>query len=509
MPTLSRNTTVQIPITRTMMGLACLVLVGVIALVMTAAHLFNRDGRAFGFVLPDPRPVKRCTDFFACDLMTELDKTEKFLQRYKFLSLQGATSSPGYSADPRPLTPESEVIRLNIDTQAHGYLNLYLLTGNPVYRGEAEDRLNAMLAMDQNLLNNGMVGYTFLVAAEKLGTPAYRQFGLRVADDCLPQTGIAPNWGYMCAMVMGKAYTLTHDQKYLNKLREVTHLTGTIQHDIGSFPHNLGDGPSLPYSGWLMEEALFIRQEDVSNPDLDIQLLKSKNFFRQRVNTDGSLSYEDAAGRYDYNAGLGNVRGWTSNIAPVANVLKSMGEIESAQQLLQFLFRQQMTGKNAGGYPDKYDNLEPDVLWATGRPSILRTSLIFWDLTTIALNHKTKTSCMNGAAPTCAITANNCHPAFAALGQCTSGLSGQQFCINGQQTLCLNPSLVRYETVQCGENFFQCGINRSCWHVCHQTGPRQCIGNSCGQCLGVVGEPVCQQQCDEKNIPEQCLSAQP
>ena len=57
--------------------------------------------------------------------LSQLLETEVFLSKR-------AHGLP-YSPDPRPLTPTSEVIRLLVDAQALGYLNLHALTGERRY----------------------------------------------------------------------------------------------------------------------------------------------------------------------------------------------------------------------------------------------------------------------------------------------------------------------------------------------------------------------------------------
>lgn len=493
-----------LPVTKTRVTIRVLLSAALIIMAVGGAGTFAAmsSGSSLQGLLVRPRsapPSPRCTDFFRCELMNEIQKTHRFLQRHK--------DDQPYTPDPRPLTPYSEVVRLNIDTQAHGYLNLYELTGKNVYRKEAQQRLDYILGPVSQALGggpfNGMIGYTFLEGFRLTGKTEYRDFGLRVADACLGYANLKLNGGLMCGMVLGRAYRLTDNQQYLTKLRQITAATASKQNLVsGAFPHVEGGPPNAPYSAWMAQELFFIRQDDQQNPDSEAPLLRLKPFLMKRVNADGSLNYADADGEYWRDAGY-DTRYWISALSSFASALQSYGERDAAQRILQFLFRQQLTGSDAGSYPDKWTNVNPDNLWESGRPSVVRTSMVFWDLTTLALNLR-KTGCQSGAAVSCEITPSNCNAEFAELQGCNAGYSGTNTCLNGQWTQCINPSLIRYQKTVCPGFYYDCRDYPPCVYTCHFLGPQKCIGNQCTQCVDETAEIQCDDVCDEDIAAREC-----
>lgn len=437
-----------------------------------------------------PPPSPRCTDFFRCTLMDEIQKTHLFLLTHK--------NGLPYTPEARDLQPFTEVVRLNIDTQALGYLNLYNYTDNVQYRREAEARLDAIIALGDQALRHtsfdGQLGYSFLYGYELTSNTAYRDYGLRIADQCLTYPTNMMNWGYMCAMNLGKAYKLTGDQKYLTAARVVTQNTSDKQFPDGAFPHraSLSYGENTGYTSWLIYEMFQYRQADPQNPDMDFAILKATDFLARRVNPDGSLNYEDQNGSYFSDPGNADGRGGTGDLASIGYNLRAAGKNAEAQRALSFLFRQELTGAQRGSYPDKWAWFDPANPWANGNPSVLRTSLIFWYLTSIPLIGN---SCQNGQSLSCAIAPDNCNATFAALGLCNAALTGHNVCLNGRLTGCLDESLIAYRPEQCVV-FRQCAYSPdqevSDVYSCTNPGTRRCISATCSNtCLVTTDNTEC------------------
>ena len=427
-------------------------------------------------------------NFFNCRLMKEILKTHRFLQRNE--------NGLPYTKDSRDLTPLSEEIRLVVDTQANGYLNLYKITGKKKYLREAESRLNYILSVQNNFTLDGQVGYTFLSAYESNHNPAYLKLGLKIAEQCIavPEKDKILNWGLMCAMDLAKAYRITGNSTYLNEARKFVRNTMTQQYADGSFPHQITKGPNAPYTSWMVYELNQVRADDPRNPDIEVVLIKANGFLVNRINQNGSLNYQDENGSYYYDADPNaETRGWNNELAYFGYDLRTMGENEKAEKILRFLFQQENTRDNSGSYPDKWGYPESSV-WANGNPSVVRTSIIFWMLTSIPLIGN---SCQNGLVLPCTITPSDCNSAFRELNYCNAGLTGSNVCINGMFTGCLNKNLIYYKSIICNKEIIFCDPSRpECAIMRNTYGYEKCIGDGCTACfynVEIENEEVCSQ----------------
>lgn len=391
-------------------------------------------------------------DFFSTTLIDRINETEAFLASHKL-------GSP-YTAEPRPLTPVSEVVRLNIDAQVMGYLNLYKLTNNATYKNEADQRLQYIMGLGDQAYTNtgfmGQLGYSFLYAFQLTGDTAYREYGINIAHKCLalPNTERIMNWGYMCALNTGLAYQITGEQIFRDFGRVVSRQTSSRQFTNGAFSHQIKTyvndarpyyGENTHYTSWITAEMMLYRRSDPGNPDVDTNLLRVTTFLKNRINADGSLNYADAYGSYyNDNPANGDTRGWMNELAYIGFNLKAAGKTTEAQKVLQFLFTKERTdGDNLGSYPDKWGWTDPSNVWTIGDPSVTRTSMIFWFLTSIPL---IPTNCPNGEQTACAVSVTNCGYGLQELGACALGLQGQNTCIDGTYTKCTGDSIFTYNT---------------------------------------------------------------
>ncbi len=444
---------------------------------------------------------KKCDkDFFNCRLMKEILKTHKFLQRNE--------NGLPYTDDPRVISPFREEVRLNIDAQANGYLNLYKFTHKKIYLREAQDRLDYIISLGPAALGagpfDGQAGFTFLYAYELTKNKGYYNYGIKIADACItyqtPYNSLVLNWGYMCAMTAAKAYKITGDTKYLNLVRNITRDTATYQFNDGSFPHFAINDPNASRAGytyWMIYELLQIREDDPENPDMDSVLVKSHDFLARRINYDGSLNYSKG---YNFDPMYEELdpRGWVADFANVAYALKAFGDDEKTKLALNSMFSYELNGTYLGSYSDKFEFPQPDTVWTAGKNvSVLRTSLIFWFLTSIPLIDD---SCNNGFKKSCQITNKNCDSSFREFGLCNSGLSGENVCINGRFTGCLNETLITYPlipncyypfVVSCDPNYPYCAT------VCFTTeSNKKCINGVCTACFNtIVDESDCYLDC--------------
>ncbi|MEK7537451.1 MAG: hypothetical protein AAB619_00555, partial [Patescibacteria group bacterium] len=434
-----------------------------------------------------------------CRLPREIQSTHHFL-----LSRKGNLT---YTPDPRPLLPTVEVLRLNVVSQALGYLNLYQKYRTMAYRKEALDRVNYLYTLGDQALGNGprdgMIGYTFLRAYQLVGDSRYREAGLQQADRCLngPQQDMTMNGGLMCALNLGAAYQLTGNLAYRDLSRTVVQRTAPKQFPDGAFPHepSQASGENTSYTAWMATELFHLRQLDPQDPNLDFLLSKNINFLVKRVNSDGALNYQDAYGTYYADPGNADSRYWMNELGAVAYDLYAGSRKTEAGKVLNWLFKQRMVGEDYGGYPDKYAGVDPTNVWTTGRPSVLRTSLIFWYLTMFRL---AAASCSSGPTVNCTVTSANCDPLYQQLGLCDQDLPGVQTCLNGIYSSCIDLQQAAYRVGQActAENYCQDDGNQACYYACTHFGTKACVGSTCGQqCYDLddqaSGFPDCTSTC--------------
>ncbi|MBI2671247.1 hypothetical protein HYX18_04705 [Candidatus Woesearchaeota archaeon] len=252
----------------------------------------------------------------------------------------------------------------------------------------------------------------------------------------------------------------------------------------------------------MIYELLEYRKDDNYSPYADIQIIKGTKFLLKRVNPDGSINYEDENGTYYYDYDLSSdPRGWLGILPGMAYEQKVFGRDDVSKKILEFLFSHQLNGSDVGGYPGKWGYFDPNETWETGTPLIKGTSMIFWYLTAIPLIN---TSCQNGIKIQCEVTPDNCSPAFIDLNACNAGFRGDDTCINGVFTHCLNYTILKYNYYHnCAELSRECHpLDPYCEKVCYLIGSGRCIENTnyCGECFDT--RKRCTTECQPDPIPE-------
>lgn len=453
--------------------------------------------------LPKPiTPVGTTCDPLTCQLPKEVDITERFLRDRK--------NGLPYTPDPRPLSVPLEVLRLNQLSQTMGYLNLYrAYPRNTIYRQEALNRVEYFLSLGASAFGNGprdgMIGFMFLDAYSLFGDARYRQAGLVIADNCLmlPDKDLVMNGGLMCALGLGAAYKATNNIVYRDMARHVTDQTAPKQFSDGAFPHlpTLAGGKNLSYTSWMTVELLLLGRFDPEDPYTDFLALKSADFLSQRVKANGTFEFFSATENFDSdpgneNAGIGHdVSGFFS----MALNMHATGRPELASKILKNGFDQRMGGVNFGGYPDVYGAEEPITnLWLSGKPSVLRTSLVFWYL-----------SMFKGLAPTCK---NGPEISCAAVNGVPT--SGSLYCLAGRYSACIDlPNQAMLSGQACSQE--QTCIDNgamACYQTCTLFGSQRCYNGICaGQCYDINDQgqpaPVCTTQCyDNRSCGELTVS---
>ncbi len=458
------------------------------------------------FVKPvlTPRPIRPvfCEDnFWGCTLQKQVAATETFLRMNK--------NNLGYTPDAREanLVPYPEVVRLLIDSQAIGYLNLYETTKKQRYLKEARSRLDYIISQGDVTLRNasydGQVGWSMLRAYALTGQESYRIWGMKIADACTTYHDTM-NIGYMCALALGQAYKLTGNSIYLDSAREVTKNTSDKQFDDGAFPHRDRQvfGKNTGYTAWIVYEMINYRRDDAANPNVDYAVINAARFLENRISSDGSVNYEDADGTYYSDPGNLDGRGWMTDPVTIAYIMHAFGKDEAAMSTLNFLFQHQLTGPQTGSYPDKWQYIDETSPWTTGNPSVIRTSLIFMFLTDI-LRIKS-TNPVNGTRELCTITPEDCHPAFQEIGLCDSGMTGHHTTFDGVTTKCLNAGWIITEPQSCTW-IISCVYDErddsSDMYACPSMEDRTCIDDVCtNTCQPVVNRDECGRTLEQGNL---------
>lgn len=459
-------------------------------------------------VTPKPAGMSRTCDPLTCQLPQELLITERFLRDRK--------NGLPYTPDPRPLSSPLEVLRLNQLSQTMGYLNLYrAYPNNVIYKQEALQRVEYFLSLGSEAIGNGprdgMIGFMLLDAYSLFGDERYLQAGVTIANSCFafPEKDLMMNGGLMCALGLGAAFKATGNASYRDLSRHIVEQTAPKQFADGAFPHlpTLASGKNLSYTSWMTIELLLLGRTDSEDPYTDFLALKAADFLSHRVKENGTLEFSNATENFDSdpgneNAGIGHdVGGFFS----VALNMYATGRPAIASKVLRLGFTQRMGGTNFGGYPDVYGAEQPITnLWLSGKPSVLRTSLIFWYM---SMFPSLAPKCTSGTQISCTLPSTpgaSCSAGQAAQGECTLPPAGSKFCLAGRYTACMDlPHEAMLSGQVCGEETTCTDTGASaCYETCTLFGSQRCVNGVCaGQCYDVNDQgqpaPVCATRCYE------------
>ncbi len=303
--------------------------------------------------------------------------------------------SAGMLIDPRYELNAPEVARLTVVSQALGYYDLLLATGQPSYRDPLRKRadflIEQMEVIESQTVFDGMLAYALLAAADGTGDSTYSQAATPIIERLLQATpgSLILNWGLMAAMALAKHYELTGDPRSLDKTRAIIDALAGYQQADGSFPHYCPKSRDIHYTGWIGMELITIRHSFGYAP-IDVMLGKLDAFLRTRVCRGGMTVYSEpcpdrpgcftnyyskATGcRQDY-----DTRGWMNELGYNALVFGHFGERHAAGVMT---FLDSLTSNEL--FPDKWDYLpsssDPIYPWATSNRSIIRASVAFWSL---------------------------------------------------------------------------------------------------------------------------------
>lgn len=429
-----------------------------------------------------PAPAPTCADVLRCQLAREIALTDRFLRERRY--------GLPFTLDPRPLDYPLEMLRLNVMSQAMGYLNLHRLDRRADHLREALARVDYLLALGDAAMGNGprdgMYGYLMLDAYELTHDARYLEAGRRAAVRCAAARPdeLTMNGGLMCALNHAFLARLDGSDASGVIADGIVERTSPKQFEDGAFPHQpyLESGRNTNYSAWMANELLMLRSLRPQNELTEYLAANTIDFLRLRVGASGEIVYRDSLYDYASDPGGGDTRGWTSELASIAFDLGVSGRRDEAARVLTKLFGTRMKGEALGGYPDKYAYVDPRNAWESGRPSVLRTSLVFWFLTLI---RRYDLPCGPGTGP-CVSRDGDCPDLYRELGLCEAEMPGTRACIAGIATRCYDAAAVRMRAGRLCDMLTGCAAAEegACYYFCPIYGSALCVGEQCrDQCL--------------------------
>jgi List-Bact-rpt repeat protein/fibronectin type III domain protein len=309
-----------------------------------------------------------------------------------------ANEVDGVTRDPRNLNNPSEEIRLSIVPQLLGYYELFKQDGARAHYDDVVSRADFLVVHFSEITSNtafdGMLGYALLAAYELTKQDVYLSKATIIVNRCLTLSGFdnTLNWGLMAAMGLAKYYQLTGSPAALAKTREIIDSVRGYQHPDGSFQHYCNGTTDIHYTGWMGMELITVGRLIEYGP-IDVILQGINSFLAARVGVDGITQYQDPCPgvpncwiyyssretgcTQDY-----DTRGWINELGYNAMVLDHY-DGPKYFDVMGFLSKLE----NRGAFDDKWDFMpppeDPIYPWATASPSVIRTSVVFWSLTSI------------------------------------------------------------------------------------------------------------------------------
>ena len=319
-------------------------------------------------------------------LVPMLRRIDRYLQR---------NETDGVVLDWRWVINETEAVRLSVQPQLLGYVELYRWHPSDRIRQDVVDRANYLLARYNQVRSgtvfDGMLGYCFFEAFEATGDSAYFNAGQAVVTELV---SIAPgnlilNGGLMAAMAFAADYRLTGDATAEQLARQAIASLPPSQNGDGSFPHWCPGSEDVSYTDWMAMELILI-QRRLDDPLISPMLGRMEAFMDARVDTSGNTSYQepcqdyDGCIRYYWSVASGcdidyDTRAFTNELGYSA-LLFDHFHSPKYRDVMRFA----MSREHGGTWADKWDfwppPSDPYYVWTAADTSVVNTSLNFWCL---------------------------------------------------------------------------------------------------------------------------------
>ena len=322
------------------------------------------------------------------DLAAMVDRINFFMQRHEV---------DGVTRETRVLPNEPEEVRLSVIPQLLAYVELKRAAGWRGYDADIIARADFLIAHQSSITSgtafDGMLGDALIAAWEATGRVEYRDAALPILQRCLVLSGqqMTLNWGLMGAMALARWYRLTGDESAELKTATVLQSLHAWQNADGSFPHFCIGTKDMHYTSWMTQELLLVRAQ-LAHPAIEPLLEGTRPFLEAHVGPQGEPFYEmfctheGGCAEVLYSRGGGcndyDTRGWVNELGYLLVALegRDTGVQDQVWSFLRSLERD-------GGFRDKwsYHPLpgDPIYVWATGDPSVIRTSVLFWSLASL------------------------------------------------------------------------------------------------------------------------------
>ena len=319
-------------------------------------------------------------------LLPMLRRIDGYLQR---------AETGGVVLDWRWVINETEAVRLSVQPQLLGYVELYRWHPTDRIRQDIVDRADYLLARFDQVRSgsvfDGMLGYCFFEAFDVTGDCRYFDAGQAVITELegMSLGELILNGGLMAAMAFAADYRLTGDVMSEGLARTALGSLPGYHNADGSFPHWCFGSRDISYTDWMAMELILI-QRRMDDPVITPLLESMEAFMETRVDTTGNTSYEapcpDKPGCTIYYWSLASgcdidydTRAFTNELGYSA-LLFDHFHSPKYRDVMRFLGAHE----KGGTWADKWDfwppQSDPYYVWTTADTSVINTSLNFWCL---------------------------------------------------------------------------------------------------------------------------------
>ena len=319
-------------------------------------------------------------------LIPTLQRIDRYLQR---------NETDGVVLDWRWVVNETEAVRLSVQPQLLGYVELYRWHPTDRIRQDIVDRANYLLArfaqVSSGTVFDGMLGYCFFEAFEATGDSSYFRAGQSVITELegISRSELILNGGLMAAMAFAADYRLTGDVVAQGLAQTAIGSLPTYQNTDGSFPHWCYGTRDVSYTDWMAMELILI-QRRLADPRIPPMLQAMERFMETRVDSTGNTSYEAPCPEkqgctiyyWSVASGCGidyDTRAFTNEWGYSA-LLFDHFHSPRYRDVMRFAIAHEGDGTWADKWDFWPDSSDPYYVWTAADTSVINTSLNFWCL---------------------------------------------------------------------------------------------------------------------------------
>jgi hypothetical protein len=319
-------------------------------------------------------------------LVPTLRRIDRYLQR--------SETPDGVVIDWRWVINETEAVRLSIQPQLLGYVELYRWHPTDRIRQDVVDRADYLLSHYDQVLSggvfDGMLGYCFFEAFDVTGDSRYLDAGHAVVAELDGFTSeLILNGGLMAAMAFAADYHLTGSVMSQGLAHQAIASLPPYQNDDGSFPHWCFGSRDVSYTDWMAMELILI-QRRLADPLIEPMLERMEAFMETRVDSTGDTSYQAPCFEkqgcwiyyWSYASGCDidyDTRAFTNELGYSA-LLFDHFHSPKYHDVMRFARAHETNGSWADKWNYWPDTSDPYYVWTAADTSVINTSLNFWCL---------------------------------------------------------------------------------------------------------------------------------